>query len=111
MSVNILTSSCKSAIKLLCKDGVDEKSLYALLDSGADVNCVSSKFIIQNNIPLETSNIIVVPLGGKSVKNKGMVTLNVSIKGVDVPLQFVVLEQIGDYDLILGLPAFEQCDI
>src|SRR5271156_807082 len=93
--------------------------MKVLIDTGAeDVNVMSEKLIqrlgnAKINMPLKNSNLMVKPMGSKAMKTLGSTKLplefNNGLKTESIP--FVVVKEMNQYDLILGLPAIEQLRI
>lgn len=110
-SVDIITAKCQSAINLefLLQD--KKYAIQTLLDTGADVNCITYKLAKKLNVTIHPTDLNIMPVGGHALSCRGACEITMSICGKEVTLQFVVLNQIGEYQMILGLPAFEVCEI
>lgn len=111
-SVKIITPKCQSAVQLEFSTMENQKlTVPTLLDSGADVNCITYKLAKKLNVPMLPTDVSLMPVGGVPVTCHGICEMKLQLCGKEVTLQFAVLDQFGDYNLVFGLPAFEACDI
>jgi hypothetical protein len=110
-SVDIITAKCQSAINLEFKLDNKKHVVQALLDTGADINCITYKLAKKLNVSIQPIELNIMPVGGHALSCLGACEMNMKICDKEVTLQFVVLSQIGDYQMILGLPAFDSLDI
>lgn len=110
-SLSILSSLCLSAINTTLHH--DEKIIpcQALLDSGADANCLSLKLANKIGATITPTNLSVSPVGGAHLRCYGISEIEIEINQHKELLHFLVLDKIGKYEMILGLPAFMDFDI
>ena len=110
-SLSILTSLCLSAITTLLHHDKTTIPCQALLDSGADANCISLKLANKLGATITPTNLRVSPVGGAHLRCYGISEIEIEINQHKEHLHFLVLDQIGKYEMILGLPAFMDFDI
>ena len=59
----------------------------------------------------------IIPVGGKIISNYGLVSINININQYDIitkkSLDFIIiiLDSVGQYDIIFGMPALESLDM
>jgi hypothetical protein len=89
----------------------------ALIDTGAEnANLISKKYLADLDkagvkIEILPDSTRVFSLN-KEMKNHGFVSLSLKISGIQYPeINFLVVDSLGAYNFILGLPAIEQLKI
>lgn len=89
---------------------IKNKTVQALLDSGASSSVVSAEFVKRLQIPYQRlkadDSLNVFVADGRSVAVIGKTEFCVKINGLSMPCEALVLPQIG-YSLILGLDFLE----
>lgn len=111
----ILTSNYLSAIILS-----SPIKCRALLDSGAeDTNIITKSYYeqlkkVDKDITLCRSYDVITPLGSGSLKTVGSTVIKLTLPDgkQTTPIRFTIVEDCGSrYDMILGLPAWQQLSI
>ena len=134
-SYNIFVSENTSMIKVDLKNYINDKlkkktnqgkevpSIYGkiLLDSGAQVNCVTKKFYeklltrTNSDMSLNEWTGRIVPLGKNAIQDYGYFKFPLLINGSErvnqFNLEFVVVENLGGSEAILGMPGLETLQV
>ena len=96
-TLTILSTHCLSAIELTLHHDKHIIPCQALLDSGADANCMTYKLANTLGATITSTNIAVSPVGGAHIKCYGISEITTTINDKKVILQFLILDQIGSY--------------
>jgi hypothetical protein len=112
INVRFMSSNYLSCINITKPTGG-----LALIDTGAEnANLISKKYLESlqkegykfNYLPDSTK----ISTLNKEMKNYGQVSLSLTVENIQLPeISFLVVESLGAYNVILGLPAIEQLHI
>ena len=84
---------------------VFESDAYVLIDQGATISFISTKFIAQVNIdiqPIDCSMVVSLPTRGSLIADRVYIGCRVIIEGHEFLANLVLLD-IQDFDVILGM--------
>ena len=89
--------------------------IKVLIDTGAEnINLISKKLFLEyqkrdNEIKLQKTDVIIIPIGNQPLKTEGTVQIPIILSDeiCTQKLEFVVVKNLGQYDMLLGLPAIQ----
>src|SRR6185437_11598415 len=93
--------------------------IKVLIDTGAEnINLISKKLYLQylkqdKEVKIQKTDVIIIPIGNQPLKTEGTVQISIILSDeVCTPkIEFVVVNDLGQYDMLFGLPAIQQLNI
>ena len=102
----IFTKKCSSAIR--CKVNEEREEIKILLDGGAEVNCISLSFAIIMELQTYQWDGKITNASSKAINHHGYTYFKIKVGKEEKIMPFVVIDSIGEYELLLGTPGLEQ---
>lgn len=108
-ATKLTRAKCKAAINLNANFNGCERSYHILVDTGAEINCISYALVEELKLKLIAHTIEVQPFAGDSIPTQGYVEIPIQLFKREFTLQFFVFDQL-DYEVYFGTPACEALD-
>ena len=104
------TTNC---IRLAAKAQINGSNVDCLVDSGANVNVISMKFIEQLGVAdaIEPGLVSCSAFDGSTTASQGRIKLDVMLGKENYSGYFTVLPRTGDHAVILGAPFLQKTGI
>ncbi|HYN44606.1 MAG TPA: RNase H-like domain-containing protein, partial [Candidatus Limnocylindrales bacterium] len=108
-AATLVRSKCKAAINLDANFSGHERSYHVLVDTGAEINCITAALVEELKLKIVPYSLDVLPFAGAAVNAKGFVEILIKLFKQEFTLQFIVFDQL-DYEVYFGTPACEALD-